>query len=159
MVCISHFNRHHYITIITVSFLAVFAVLAKVLLIDFPPQAVEKTDPNSKNHYYQGTVERGTHLTKVRIPFLYHNVNAAISSSNFDKKFHIYFIIVKGSCSCKDLVSKDGRGNCKGAKVAKEGKVRVICYVNQPSYCSDLEDSDILPGEKHSAAACLSKGN
>ena len=59
MICISHFNRHHYITIITISFLAVFAVLAKVLLIDFTPQVVEKTGLNLKNHYYQGTVEQG----------------------------------------------------------------------------------------------------
>ena len=67
-------------------------------------------------------------------------------------------MIVKGICSCKNLVSKDGHGNCKGTRVPKEGQMRVICYVSQPSYCSDLEDSDTLPGEKHSAAACFSKG-
>ena len=75
-----------------------------------------------------------------------------------DQNFDLYFFIVQGSCSCKDLVSNDGRGNCKGTKVARQGKVRVICYVNQPSYCSDLEDSVKLPGEQHSAEACLSEG-
>ena len=59
MVCSYHFNRNHYITIITISFLAVFTVLAKVLLIDYTPQVAEKSDFNSINHYYQGTVEKG----------------------------------------------------------------------------------------------------
>ena len=59
MVCTYNFNRNHYITIITISFLAVFTVLAKVLLIDYTPQVAEKSDFNSINHYYQGTVEKG----------------------------------------------------------------------------------------------------
>ena len=59
MICASNFNRNHYITIITISFLAVFVVLAKVLLIDYQPPIVGKSDLNLKNHYYQGTVEKG----------------------------------------------------------------------------------------------------
>lgn len=59
MICTYHFNRNHYITIITISFLAVFTVLAKVLLIDYTPKVAEKTDLNSRNHYYHGTVEKG----------------------------------------------------------------------------------------------------
>lgn len=74
------------------------------------------------------------------------------------RNFGIWLIIVKGSCSCKNLVSEDGRGNCKGTKIAKQGKIRAICYVNQPSYCGDLEESIKIPGEQHSAEACLSEG-
>ena len=80
--------------------------------------------------------------------------NVWITSKNDD----IWLIVVKGSCSCKNLVSDDGRGNCKGTKIAKQGKIQTICYVNQPSYCGDLEDSIKIPGEQHSAEACLSEG-
>ena len=81
-------------------------------------------------------------------------INVSIRSRNVN----IWLIVVKGSCSCKNLVSQDGRGNCKGTKIAKQGKIRAICYVNQPSYCGDLEDSIKIPGEQHSAEACLSEG-
>lgn len=82
------------------------------------------------------------------------SLNVLVISRNSD----FWLIIVKGSCSCKNLVSQDGRGNCKGTKIAKQGKIRAICYVNQPSYCGDLEDSIKIPGEQHSSEACLSEG-
>ena len=41
-----------------------------------------------------------------------------------------------GDCSCNELVGKSGYGRCE-----KEFVVGPVCYVNQPSTCTDLVDS------------------
>merc|ERR1712241_627656 len=56
------------------------------------------------------------------------------------------------SCDCKDLVDAKGEGNCKGSINKHFGKV--ICYVEQPTSCSDAHDSVVYAGEKYSALAC-----
>ena len=59
-------------------------------------------------------------------------------------------------CACKDLVDQKGEGNCAGSKNGHFGKV--ICYVEQPTSCSDARDSVVHPGEKYSAQACTVGG-
>merc|ERR1719150_3425510 len=55
-------------------------------------------------------------------------------------------------CDCKDLVDTNDEGNCKGSINDHFGKV--ICYVEQPTSCSDARDSVEYAGEKYSALAC-----
>merc|ERR1711874_561246 len=55
-------------------------------------------------------------------------------------------------CDCKDLVDPKDEGNCTGSINLHFGKV--ICYVEQPTSCSDARDSDFYAGEKYSAQAC-----
>merc|ERR1711990_496976 len=57
-----------------------------------------------------------------------------------------------GGCDCKDLVDPKDEGNCKGSINKHFGKV--ICYVEQPTSCSDARDSVEYAGEKYSALAC-----
>ena len=52
---------------------------------------------------------------------------------------------------CKDFIGASGQGNCK------DFNGKPLCYVTQPSSCSDLQDSQTNPGEKFSFTAC-SKG-
>ena len=47
-------------------------------------------------------------------------------------------------------------GNCKGSINEHFGKV--ICYVEQPTSCSDARDSVAISGEKYSALACAAGG-
>ena len=47
-------------------------------------------------------------------------------------------------------------GNCKGSINKHFGKV--ICYVEQPTSCSDARDSVEYAGEKYSALACTNGG-
>ena len=47
-------------------------------------------------------------------------------------------------------------GNCKGSINKHFGKV--ICYVEQPTSCSDARDSVEYAGEKYSALACTVGG-
>ena len=47
-------------------------------------------------------------------------------------------------------------GNCKGSINKHFGKV--ICYVEQPTSCSDARDSVVHAGEKYSAQACTVEG-
>jgi len=54
-----------------------------------------------------------------------------------------------GGCSCKDLVNKNGWGNCQKAYGGD-----YLCYVNQPSTCRDAKDSGTNTGEKYSMEAC-----
>ena len=54
-------------------------------------------------------------------------------------------------CICKDFVSASGYGNCKKTSPSI-GKV--TCYVQQPSSCKDLRNSETNPGEQSSATAC-----
>ena len=69
------------------------------------------------------------------------------------------FEYILGSfCSCKDFVNDGGFGNCfKRSGHSKHGG-NVVCYVEQPSTCSDLIESKANPGEKVSAEACKLKG-
>ena len=62
------------------------------------------------------------------------------------------------NCRCKDLINRNGVGNCKGTKPSQFNGDHVACYVHQPSSCADLEDSISNPGEKLSAKACKSIG-
>ena len=47
-------------------------------------------------------------------------------------------------------------GNCKGPISWYLGNV--ICYVEQPTSCSDARDSVVHAGEKYSAQACTVEG-
>ena len=47
-------------------------------------------------------------------------------------------------------------GNCKGPISWYLGNV--ICYVEQPTSCSDARDSVAISGEKYSALACAAGG-
>ena len=67
-------------------------------------------------------------------------------------------LIVENSCICKDLINKNGVGNCKGVKPSQFNGDHFACYVIQPSNCTDLKTSGTNPGEKLSAQACLSLG-
>ena len=61
-------------------------------------------------------------------------------------------------CTCKDFINDGGFGNCfKKSGHSKHGG-KAVCYVEQPSTCSDLIDSKANPGEKVSAEACQLKG-
>ena len=66
-------------------------------------------------------------------------------------------LILLVSCTCKDLISANGYGNC--AKLAPTYGNKAICYVNQPSNCGDLKNSGSNPGEKTSAEACTQSNN
>lgn len=58
------------------------------------------------------------------------------------------------TCTCKDLVNQHGVGNCEGRKPSQFNGQYFVCYVVQPSNCSDLIDSATNPEEKFSAEAC-----
>ena len=66
--------------------------------------------------------------------------------------FSIFPVSTSRGCTCKDLLNQSGYGNCLDDEYN-------MCYVEQPSSCSDLVDSGDLPGEKYSEEACLIKGN
>ena len=78
-----------------------------------------------------------------------------IENSNI---FYNLLFIVENTCICKDLVNKNGVGNCKGVKPSQFNGDHFACYVIQPSNCTDLKTSGTNPGEKLSAEACLSLG-
>ena len=61
-------------------------------------------------------------------------------------------------CNCKDFVNDGGFGNCFKRSGHSKHDGNVVCYVEQPSTCSDLIDSRSNPGEKISAEACKLKG-
>ena len=68
----------------------------------------------------------------------------------------IKIIIFHLGCDCKDLVDPKDEGNCTGSINLHFGKV--ICYVEQPTSCSDARDSVEYAGEKYSALACTVGG-
>ena len=70
----------------------------------------------------------------------------------------MYFSILENSCICKDLINKNGVGNCIGVKPSQFNGDHFACYVVQPSNCTDLKKSGTNPGEKLSAKACLTLG-
>ena len=61
----------------------------------------------------------------------------------------IFTIILERICACKDLKTPNGHGNCQN-----EINGKALCYVTQPSSCSDLKSSIAFPGEKYSYEAC-----
>lgn len=56
---------------------------------------------------------------------------------------------ILGGCNCKDFINPNGYGNCN-----KEYKRGPLCYVNQPSSCTDLMKSGSNKGERVSWQAC-----
>merc|ERR1711978_453651 len=59
-----------------------------------------------------------------------------------------------GGCECKNLINENGLGNCQ-----KEYEFlgnQLICYVQLPSTCTDLQQSATNAGEFYSAEACNS---
>ena len=60
-------------------------------------------------------------------------------------------------CSCKDLISRQGIGNCLQPAAGGPYKGKNICYVKQPTACTDVQISS-LKGEDYSALACVLKG-
>ena len=58
------------------------------------------------------------------------------------------------TCSCHDLISENGFGSCQKKSSNDHFKGSPVCYVNQPSNCTDLYTSVTNPGEKASAEAC-----
>ena len=61
----------------------------------------------------------------------------------------IFLNIGLDNCDCNEYVSANGYGNCK--KVYGKGP---ICYVNQPSTCQDLRNSNSDVGKQYSWEAC-----
>ena len=59
------------------------------------------------------------------------------------------FFNILGGCNCKDFVNENGYGNCN-----QKYKNKPICYVNQPTSCSDLIISSTNAGERGSWKAC-----
>ena len=58
-----------------------------------------------------------------------------------------------GRCACKDFIDQNGYGNCR-----KKHNERLMCYVELPSFCGDLHDSEVTAGEKGSYEACSDPG-
>ena len=59
------------------------------------------------------------------------------------------FFNILGDCTCKRLANENGYGNCN-----KMYKRKPICYVNQPTSCTDLIKSKTNKGERVSWEAC-----
>ena len=60
----------------------------------------------------------------------------------------------KVDCSCHDYINANGYGQCKKGSSYEHVKGKKVCYVNQPSNCTDLTYSSTDPGKKFSAQAC-----
>ena len=54
-----------------------------------------------------------------------------------------------GDCSCNNYVSELGYGKCE-----KDFRGGPVCYVDQPSACTDVVDSKTEPGKQYSWEAC-----
>lgn len=66
-------------------------------------------------------------------------------------KFHFVFIVFSGDCSCSNFVdSTSGFGNCQKIEIASKGP---ICYVNEPTNCSDRSLSSRME-RNYSSEAC-----
>ena len=58
-------------------------------------------------------------------------------------------------CSCHEYMNQNGYGQCKRKDYNQEHVKNLhVCYVNQPSNCTDLYASITDPGKKLSAQAC-----
>ena len=62
---------------------------------------------------------------------------------------HLGHNSIFGDCSCNDYVSDLGYGKCR-----KEFRGGPVCYVNQPSACADVADSENEPEKQYSWEAC-----
>ena len=56
---------------------------------------------------------------------------------------------ILGDCSCNNYVSELGYGKCE-----KDFRGGPVCYVDQPSACTDVADSKTEPGRQYSWEAC-----
>ena len=68
----------------------------------------------------------------------------------------MYILILEKDvgCSCHEYVNQNGYGQCQKKDFHQEHvKLLHVCYVNQPSNCSDLYASVTDPGKKLSAEA------
>ena len=61
-----------------------------------------------------------------------------------------------GDCSCSDYKSSSGFGNCE-KDVVLNNVARKICYVNLPTTCSDVRESETEPGKKFAWEPCEGK--
>ena len=61
-------------------------------------------------------------------------------------------LCVVSSCVCKTLVNGNGGGNC--TRTSRHFAGKRYCYVQLPSNCKDLIESNNIIGEKMSAEAC-----
>ena len=68
--------------------------------------------------------------------------NEILFSKGKTRKIYFQFL---SDCTCIDLIDPFGFGNCG---------LYGVCYVNQPTSCSDALDSLDLPGEKISSEPC-----
>ena len=85
-------------------------------------------------------------------------------TSNHGRNIIISFSF-KEPCHCKNLTAANGYGNCRAPKTWWEnsnfdelegwGIGMTGCYVQLPSGCPDLIDSNMIPGEKTSSEACI----
>jgi len=62
--------------------------------------------------------------------------------------------IESGDCSCNDYLSQHGYGRCQ-----KDHGDGPICYVNQPSTCTDAVNSTSENGKQYSWEACNARGS
>ena len=70
--------------------------------------------------------------------------------------------LFKEPCYCKNLTDANGYGNCQASEtrwyigeIFGTSRIPAGCYVQLPSGCPDLKDSDMIPGEKTSEEACI----
>ena len=69
---------------------------------------------------------------------------------------HQFYIVgSKVGCTCHDFINPNGYGMCNKTSRYEHIKNKAVCYVNQPSNCSDLAFSSTNPGKKFSAEACI----
>ena len=61
-----------------------------------------------------------------------------------------------GDCSCLDYKTSQGYGKCKKVHPSYKSK-GTFCYVNLPSTCSDVRDSQFEEGKKFAWEPCKSK--
>ena len=63
------------------------------------------------------------------------------------------FHFLTASCSCSKYIDVNGYGKCLKPR---GGNHRLVCYVNEPSSCSDLVDGE--EGKRYSYEACSELG-
>ena len=70
----------------------------------------------------------------------------------FTNLFRCFY--VSDHCTCTSFVNKNGYGNCMKEFNGKGP----LCYVKEPSTCTDLEGSTIADGRNYSWNACSNQG-
>ena len=82
---------------------------------------------------------------------------------DWENNSNLSFILGQPDCSCTDFVNPDGIGYCKKAyhcgslddpKCVKKFYGKYLCYVNQPTNCEDVFNSQFNKAKKASAVAC-----